>query len=121
MTLLYSRRPVDWMKMGESWNSDPKGNLTVPAGGPRLVEPLGDKGAIVLLFNSTELQWRHRNMIEAGASHDYDEYQPHVTITYQGKGVDLRAVEPYRGPLIFGPERFEEIRGEWNPALVAAE
>lgn len=121
VTLLYSRRPVDWMKMGESWNSDAEGRLTVPAGGPRLVEPLGDKGAVVLLFNSTELQWRHRNMVEAGASHDYDEYQPHVTITYQGAGVDLRAVEPFRGALIFGPERFEELDGDWNPALVAAE
>lgn len=119
VTLLYSRRPVDWMKMGESWNSDDKGNLTVKAGGPRLVEPLGDKGAVVLLFSSTELQWRHRNMVEEGASHDYDEYQPHVTLTYAAPpNIDLAKVEPYRGQIILGPEVFEEVKDDWSAAVV---
>lgn len=119
VTVLFSRRPVDWMKMGDMWSGDSKGNVMVSPGGPRLVEPLGDKGAVVLLFSSTDLQWRHRSMIEAGASHDYDEYQPHVTITYEGKGLDLSKVEPYRGKLVFGPEIFEELNTDWSPTLSA--
>src|SRR5690606_4632990 len=86
VTVLYSRAAVDGMKMGETWDQNEKGEITVQPGGARIVEPLGDKGAIVLLFNSSELSWRHRNMIELGASHDYDDYQPHVTITYNGEG-----------------------------------
>lgn len=116
VTVLYSRAPVDWMKMGETWTGD-KGNLTVNPGGARIVEPLGDKGAIVLLFASSELTWRHGDMIRNGASHDYDEYQPHVTITYAGKDVDLSKVEPYRGKLEFGPEIFEELNTDWTPNI----
>lgn len=116
VTVLYSRAPVDWMRMGESWNSNAKGEITVQPGGARIVEPLGDKGAIVLLFNSSELSWRHRSMVDAGASHDWDDYQPHVTITYNGGELDMSKVEPYRGKLVFGPEIFEELNTDWSPS-----
>ncbi|UZK67674.1 hypothetical protein OKW87_07550 [Sphingomonas sp. M1-B02] len=43
------------MKMGAPWEGNDKGELIVPAGGARIVEPLGEKGAIVLLFNSSRL------------------------------------------------------------------
>lgn len=114
VTILYSKTPVDWMKMGETWEGE-KGEITVAPGGARLVEPLGDKGAIVLLFNSSNLSWRHNEMIRNGASSDYPDYQAHVTITYEGSDVDLDEVEPYRGKLVFGPEIFEEIVDEWRP------
>lgn len=120
VTVAYSRTPVDWMKVGESWTGEADGKLTVKAGGARLVEPLGDKGAVVLLFNSSELSWRHREMREVGASWDHDDYQPHVTITYDGKGVNLDEVEPYRGKLVFGPEVFEEIDEGWAGKLTEA-
>lgn len=114
VTVLYSKQPVDWMKMGSPWSDDPKGNLTVPAGGARLVEPLGDKRAAVLLFSSSSLSWRHEDMVRNGASHDFDDYQPHVSITYtKPDGLDLAKVEPFRGELRFGPERFEEINDGW--------
>lgn len=120
VTITYSRTPVDWMKMGENWSSDRNGNLTIEPGGARLVEPLGDKGAVVLLFNSSHLSWRHQSMIEAGASHDFPEYQPHVTITYAGADIDLAKVEPYRGKLVFGPEIFAELDDGWSANLTEA-
>lgn len=113
VTVLFSRTAVDWMKMGSPWSEDTKGELTVPPGGARIVEPLGDKGAVVLLFNASALSWRHEEMVRNGASHDFDEYQPHVTITYAGSDVDLTDVEPYRGELRFGPEIFEELDDDW--------
>jgi phage-related protein (TIGR01555 family) len=118
VTVLYSRAHVDWLKMGSGWESDEKGQLRVPPGGARIVEPLGDKGAVVLLFSSSQLSWRHEEMVRQGASHDFDAYQPHVTITYAGSGVDLDAVEPYRGELLFGPEIFEEVDDDWSKKLV---
>jgi phage-related protein (TIGR01555 family) len=117
VTVLYSRRPIDWLKMGSGWESDQKGELRVPPGGARLVEPLGDKGAVVLLFSSSSLSWRHEEMVRQGASHDFDEYQPHVTITYDGGDIDLSDVEPYRGELRFGPEIFEEVDDDWSAKL----
>lgn len=120
VTIAYSRQPVDWIKAGgENWGSDEKGNLRVAPGGPRLVEPLGDKGAVVLLFASPSLSWRHEDIKRlAGATSDYDEYQPHVTITYRKPdGLDLRTVEPYRGALEFGPEVFEEVTDGWETTV----
>lgn len=113
VTVAYSRTAVDWLKLGSGWGEE-DGKLTVAAGGARIVEPLGDKGAVVLLFTSSQLSWRHEEMIRNGASHDFPEYQPHVTITYAGGDVDLSKVEPYRGKLVFGPEIFEEIDEDWT-------
>lgn len=108
VTIAYSRQALDWMKVGGDWSNRQDGGLTVAPGGARLVEPLGGEGAIVLLFNSSELSWRHMQIREAGASWDFEEYQPHVTITYAAGDLDLSQVEPYRGKIEFGPEIFEE-------------
>jgi phage-related protein (TIGR01555 family) len=114
VTLLYSRTPVDWMKMGSDWGGgDNEGNLRVAPGGPRAVESLG-QGATCLLFANSSLMWRHEEMVRNGASHDYPEYQAHVTIAY-GSTVDPATVEPYRGELVFGPEIFEEIDPQFDP------
>ncbi|MDP5631304.1 DUF1073 domain-containing protein [Pseudomonas aeruginosa] len=110
VTIAYSRTPVDWMKVTQAWTVKPNGNLTCSAGGPRLVEQF-DKGAVVLLFNSSDLTWRHVEIRDAGASWDWPDYQPHITFTYQPGSVDLDQVEPYRGVIELGPEVFEEIDG----------
>lgn len=107
VTLIASRTPVDWIKMGTPWSGE-DGELVIGKGGPRVVEPLG-KAAAVLLFASTDLQWRHMAMREAGATSDFPDYIPHVTITYTA-GPDLARVEPYRGRIVLGPEIFEEFQ-----------
>ncbi len=109
VTVAYSREAVDWIAMGQGWADDNKGNMEIRPGGPRVVEPLGSEGAIVLMFASSDLYWRNRDMREKGASWDYEDYQPHVTITYKG-GVDLDNVKPYTGKIVLGPEIFEEIK-----------
>lgn len=115
VTVTFSRRPVDWFAMGQAWGGD--GTLTIPAGGPRQVDRLGGEGGIVLLFAGSELEWRNREMRDAGASWDHTDYRPHVTITYDGEGVDLDQVEPYQGELVFGPEIFEAIDDGWADRL----
>lgn len=112
VTVAYSRSPVDWLKIDEDWQPEVK-----IEGGARIVEPLGDKGAIVLLFKSNSLEWRWRRFIEAGASWDYEEYQPHITITYDGGEIDLEKVEPYHGEILLGPERFETIVESWQERI----
>lgn len=109
VTVAFSRTPLDWMKIEPEWNSDKSGQLMVPPGGARVVEELGDEGAVVLMFSSAELAWRWRGFKDAGASWDYDDYQPHVTLSYSKGAVDLKKVEPYRGKIVLGPEIFEEI------------
>lgn len=110
VTIAYSRTPVDWVAMGTDYrdfNGKGSGELVVTAGGPRVVEPLGNRTA-VLMFASSDLSWRNREMREAGASWDWPDYQPHISLT--GAPVDLSAVEPYRGKIVLGPEVFEEVQ-----------
>ncbi|MBZ0268053.1 hypothetical protein K8I85_07850, partial [bacterium] len=70
-------------------------------------------GALVLRFASYDLERRHRELRAAGASWDFPEYQPHVTITYSVPEADAGAIEPYRGPMVFGPEEFAGIDEGW--------
>lgn len=107
VTITYSRSPVDWMKMGSAWDS----KLAIEAGGPRVMEAFGpDKDTAVLSFASSNLKWRHDEMIEFGASWDWPDYQPHVTIAYDFAG-DIESIEPWTGEIILGPEIFEELKG----------
>jgi phage-related protein (TIGR01555 family) len=102
VTITYSRAPVDWFKMGSTWDEE----MTLPKGGARQMETFGE--AKVLLIQSNSLHWRHEEMVANGASHDFPEYQPHITISY---GAMPEGVEPYRGKIVLGPEIFEEVKG----------
>lgn len=109
-TVCYSKGEVLW----ECFKPDP-GPLVVPAGSPgRTVMPLGSEGAVVLRFAAPELEARHAEFGEGGATWDYPSYHPHVTITYQGGPVVAAAVAPFAGDLIFGPEVFEELDEDWS-------
>jgi hypothetical protein len=117
VTIAFSRNPVDWMKAGSD-DFGPHGDdpgVTIPAGGARLIQKLGD--AIVLLFNSSRLGWRHEAIKQAGASWDHDEYQPHITITWEAGDFDWSKAEPYRGKIVLGPEIFEELDGDWRSTI----
>lgn len=113
VTIAFSRTPVDWLKIGEAPGD--KGQLIVPPGGPRLVERLGpNKEAVVLMFSSSELAWRHEDIKRCGASWDWPDYQPHITITYDSANIDVSKLEPFRGEIKLGPEIFEEIDEDWK-------
>lgn len=101
VTVLYSRAPVDWFSMPTSWEEE----LRLPKGGPRAMETFGD--AKVLLIASNFLKWRHEEMVGMGASHDFPDYDPHITISY---GPMPEGVKPYTGKIILGPEIFEEVK-----------
>jgi 2'-5' RNA ligase len=108
VTIAFSREKIDWDKL------EPQTEIMTVAGGKRLVEPLGDEGAVVLKFKSTFLPKRWQEIKDAGASWDYEGYTPHVTITYKGTDIDLSKVEPYTGELVFGQEVFTELDENWS-------
>jgi phage-related protein (TIGR01555 family) len=112
VTVAFSRDPVDWFAVGEPWSSE----LKIEAGGPRMVEQFNG-GAIVLLFACNEVLWRHRKVMDVGGSHDYAEFQPHITISYSGERMDVSKIDPYRGEIILGPELFEELRDGWKATI----
>jgi phage-related protein (TIGR01555 family) len=103
VTIVYSTEPVDWLAVGDSWDDE----LLISRGGARIVEKLGN--ATVLIFNNRSLQWRNQEIRDNGASWDFAEYTPHISITYEGAPKDLSTVTPYQGPIHLGPEIFEEV------------
>lgn len=113
VTIAFSREPVDWMAVGESWSPE----LKIGAGGPRLMERFGE--ATVLLFTASELRWRHEAIKEAGASWDHPEYQPHITISY-GDRRPLDEIDPYQGEIVLGPEIFAEVDEDWQAKVEEA-
>lgn len=109
VTLAYSKQPMSWPDKPD--NSE----LAIPAGGERHVMPLGSGGAVVLRFDDPEIEQNWQKFIDQGASWDFDSYHPHVTITWHcDQYLDLSQVEPYSGPLIFGPEEYKPISDDWQ-------
>ncbi len=107
VTVAYSKKEVDWPE------SDPD-PLTVLSNDDRSIERLGPE-AVVLRFASPMLTRRWQDLCDTGCSYDFDEYNPHVTITWVAPAdLDLEAIEPYKGPLVFGPEIFDVIDDSWK-------
>ena len=102
VTVIYSKQPLDWTKTYDDNFSEMK----IQKGGMRMHETFGDRVG-VLLFLSSWLSYRHHEFREAGASFDYDEYQPHITIS--GQPIPAN-VEPWRGEILLEEEIWEEIK-----------
>lgn len=114
VTIAYSKTPVDWGKF------DPvTDDLANEAGAPgRAVERLGADGeAVVLRFSSPALEARWREFSAGGASWDWPEYRPHLTISYDAGDVDVNQVEPYAGEIDLGPEVFEPVKENWQDTV----
>ncbi len=104
VTIAFSKTPLTWP------DGIPDGFDREEASfGPRSVERLGDDGAVVLRFESPDLEKRWAEIKAAGASWDHEGYKPHITISYTPGDLDLAAVEPFGGTLEFGPESWAEI------------
>lgn len=103
VTIAYSRRKVDWMRVPEPWSA----TIELDQGGPRVMDLFGEARA--LLFRSGELEYRHREFERAGATWNHPEYQPHITISYGEDSPEIDEIEPYRGRILLGPEIFEEV------------
>lgn len=125
VTIAYSRTAFDWTKIrgGLPFGNSEDGQMVIPAGGVRILEPIGPaktemvdgksvtRQAIALLFVSDELAYRHMDIMHAGASHDFEDYQPHITLSYEPQAVDISTIKPFQGSIWLGPEDFGEIDG----------
>lgn len=108
VTIAYSSKSVEWDDVVEKMN-----HVKIERGRRSLAE-LGDKGAVVLRFSSKTLKTRWNEILKGGASWDFDDYQPHITISYAAGDVDLSGMLPYDGPIELGPEERNEIDEDWE-------
>lgn len=117
VTVAFSRATVDWSAL----SPDPGPLVVRPLDGPRSAHqfPARDlpNGALVLKFTSQALQDRWQAFRDAGASWDFPEYAPHITLTYSVPAADVAGITPYAGVLIFGPEIFAEVNEDWAHSI----
>lgn len=74
-------------------------------------------GACVLEVHSDELIERSDELAHMGIKSKFPDYRSHITITYKKPdALDIANIEPYRGPIILGPETWEPIGDSaWEP------
>ena len=82
------------------------------------LEPLGNEGAIVLKFESDEMVERFNHCIEKGATYDYPKYQPHISISYDGKDLDLNSIKVPNFDIILYDEKSEELNLDWKAKIL---
>jgi phage-related protein (TIGR01555 family) len=125
VVLVESKLPVDWMKMGtDDWNQDADGNITIPRGGPRVVDLCPDR-ALALVFASNRLKYRHQDLVRSGAAHEYysepqvvpnpypedkPQFEPRIILIKDASKleIDAETLKPYTGAIVLGPEIFED-------------
>jgi uncharacterized protein len=106
-TIAFSKQPVDWNKI------EPLKGDFILRGAMGTVKQF-DNSATVMTFKSGRLSQRWNEFIKAGASWDWPEYQPHITISYKADNIDPSKVRPFEGTLWFGPEKFKEVDLDWK-------
>lgn len=113
VTVCFSRKPVDWLAAGR------RGEELSAWDGERRIMALGPEGeAIVLQFRSEVLHRRWAEFLAAGATWDWPEYHPHITLTYnKPEDLPLSSIQVYDGPIRLGPEIFEELEPGWADGI----
>jgi hypothetical protein len=103
LTVVYSRTEFDW-------TPDP-GYVVITPEQIKGVGLLGPKNALVLFLDSPILQSRYAAALAAGATSDYGEYKPHMTLCYLGAeydpqlgGYQADQIERPAMPLVFDRE-----------------
>lgn len=105
-TISYSRKVFDHIPNEEEVVITPEQLIGI--------ESLGDEGAIVLKFDSNELQDRFKTCMDEFATYDYDTYIPHITITYNGKDLDLSKIKLPDFDIILTEETVEPLDLNWK-------
>lgn len=123
VTIIYSKTAVDWLTIDPDWSVSGKdATWTIPPGGPRQMLSFGPEGrSLVLGFKDNHLEWRHKVMLDAGATCEHSPYQPHITLSNEQEPLsedELMEIEPWQGPIVLGPEIFAEARSDWKERTV---
>ena len=119
VTVVFSRTPFSaFYTMLARHEDTVHGDNVVIRGGKRTVEPLGDKGAVVLKIESGHLEAEHEMFRSEGASWDFPSYMPHITITYRGGYMDPTNIEPFMGDIVLGPLCAKLLNTDWDTEIV---
>ena len=117
-TVIYSRTPIPLEDQRDidvhelralGWSFIPKKFELFPFSGTDSV-----KKVLVMTLHAPELESLHKKLVDMGATHDFDEYIPHITLSYDAEGFDCDAISP--GTLHLHPAKiqFEPLDLNWK-------
>ncbi|MGL6228630.1 MAG: hypothetical protein ACRC3J_05420 [Culicoidibacterales bacterium] len=113
-TITYSRKHIDIDVKGTSVDFEIK-NLFVPD----VFKTQEGESALVWKLYSNDLQKRFAEHISLGATTDYDEYKPHITISYGAGEITEEMLKPFTldiKPVII-EEYYEPLDLKWKDKL----
>jgi uncharacterized protein len=100
VTLIWSRTEVDWSLPA----FEPRNDFVVIPPQAAEVKRFGDGSFVVLKIDCPEIEARHNELRAAGASWDYPQYNPHITLGgFDGSELPDRVA--LGDGLLLGPER----------------
>lgn len=107
VTIMYSEKPIH--KSDEL--IDPKLELTASATEFDLYGD--DRNCLVLKIDCDELHKRHQFFTEKGGKHSYDEYSPHITLSYDCPDFDVKSLPKFTGEITLTDEYSEPLTKNW--------
>jgi hypothetical protein len=115
VTVAFDHKKHDWrdLPIAEGLNE-----VDVVNPDERSVE-LFRNGAVVLEIYSTPLHARWGELVQAGLHWKFQDYRPHITLTYTiPEGMDLSRVEPFDGVIKLGPEIATQVVWQAREQLI---
>lgn len=106
-TIIYSRKGVP-----EAEGYDINLPLTAQISGWEIFPTQDNKKALVGLINSTELKNHHDALKKMGATHDYPDYSPHITLSYDYDGEVPKNVPDFK--VTFNKKTVEGLDPKWD-------
>lgn len=74
-----------------------------------------EQDVLVMKLKSESLHERNQELTnEYGFISDYDSYNPHITLSYGAKGVDLSKLPDYNGSMVLHKEYSEDLDEDWG-------
>lgn len=113
-TLLYSRKPCpDYEALGQLDKP-----IKCKVGKMEVWPTQSKKNALVVKLDAPEMNKRHKELMdEHEATYDFDEYKPHITLSYDIGDLDIAELPDIRDTIkeIDAVEEYqEELQDEWN-------
>lgn len=104
-TILYSRVKVPYVAASGSFEVAETGELDI------FVTQEGER-ALVLKLDSDYLRTRHRYGMALGATYDYPEYIPHITLSYNVGALKFSGKHDVK--IVLSHEKAEPLQLDWK-------
>lgn len=106
-TVIYSREPIAWEAR------DDLGDEDCATKGWEVFVTKDKSRCLVLLLDSLYLQSRFDVGIERGATHDFPDYKPHITLSYDIGTFDIKKLPEADFDIELSHEYVEDLDTDW--------